>query len=72
MIVRAIKEHPEEVIKNFDFFNDYKDTMRWVKIVCPEIMPMLDKAYREWLKKVTTKKKRRAKLTYLCLKRLWA
>ena len=31
MIVRAILNDPEKICKNFDYFNDYKDTMQWLK-----------------------------------------
>lgn len=54
MIIREIKNNPEEIIKNFDFFNDYKDTRRWMESVCPELLPKLDVAYNKWHKKLTT------------------
>lgn len=31
MIVREIKQFPDEVLKNFDWFNDYKDTRAYLR-----------------------------------------
>jgi len=41
MIVREIKEHPE-LLDNFDWFNDYKDTRSWALTEAPELVDKLD------------------------------
>lgn len=46
MIVREIKTNTDEVLENFDFFNDYWDTLHWAKYNCkPEIVEKLKAAY---------------------------
>lgn len=58
MIIREIKNNPIETLKNFDWFNDYKDTRSWcVNQGLTEIVDQLDagdKAYwqernKKWL-----------------------
>lgn len=50
MIVREIKSKPDEIIANFDFFNDYDDTIRWCEWNCSqEVQDKLRRAYQEWL-----------------------
>lgn len=51
MIVREIKKKPEEILKNFDWFNDYKDTRQWALTAYPEIVTKLDEGYEKWLKR---------------------
>jgi len=48
MIVREIKETPDEVLKTFDYFNDYKDTRAWAEHAAPEIIDRLDRGQRIW------------------------
>ena len=36
MIIRAMLSNPIEEIKRFDFFNDYKDTVSWLKPIKTE------------------------------------
>jgi hypothetical protein len=36
MIVREIKLNPDEVLKNFDWFNDYDDTRLYALYNCPK------------------------------------
>lgn len=48
MIVREIVLYPE-LIDSFDFFNDYEDTRQWATINAPELVPILDLKYKEWL-----------------------
>ena len=49
MIVREIKTHPE-LLENFDWFNDYKDTKRWAIYNCPELVSALDAGYEKFIK----------------------
>lgn len=50
MIIRAIKDNPEEELKHFDYFNDYKDTIRFcVRMGLDDIVEKLDKGHQEWL-----------------------
>jgi hypothetical protein len=59
MIIRSILTDTEEVIANFDFFNNYDDTLRW--LVSSEhylIAVKLQDAYKEWLKARTIEYKR--------------
>lgn len=49
MIIREIKDNTEEELKNFDWFNDYKDTRNWASHICPEVVPKLDEGYKQWL-----------------------
>lgn len=55
MIIREIKSNPKEVLNNFDWFNDYKDTRNWAMSACPEIVVELDKGYKKWLERETQK-----------------
>lgn len=48
MIVREIKTNTEQVLKSFDYFNDYKDTRAWCVSSFPEILPRLDKGHDEF------------------------
>lgn len=49
MIVREIKNNPDKMLENFDYFNDYEDTAQWAKHNCPEILPELQKRNAEFL-----------------------
>ena len=49
MVIREIKNNPE-LIKTFDWFNDYKDTVKWAKHNCPEIVNKLKKGFNEYKK----------------------
>jgi hypothetical protein len=49
MIVREIKDNPE-LLKTFDWFNDYEDTKRWAEYHCPELVKSLDEGFKKWLK----------------------
>ena len=49
MIIREIKKNPDEVLKDFDYFNDYKDTKNWCEYTFPEILPRLKKGFDAWL-----------------------
>lgn len=50
MIVREIKQNPDSVIENFDYFNDYDDTRGYAKENCPiDVVGKLDKGFKEWL-----------------------
>ena len=49
MIVRAIKENPDEVLAKFDWFNDYKDTRNWAaRNNLISIVARLDAGYKKW------------------------
>lgn len=50
MIVREIKVMPQEILADFDWFNDYKDTVKWCKVHYPEIVPALNEGYEKWRK----------------------
>lgn len=50
MIIREIKHNPEQELIDFDWFNDYKDTVKWCKKFYPEIVPKLNEGYKAWLK----------------------
>lgn len=50
MIVREIRERPEEVLANFDWFNDFADTKRWALVAYPKIVPRLNAGYEQWVK----------------------
>lgn len=58
MIVREIKQNPE-IIDNFDWFNDYKDTRSWAVGSCPELLSRLDEAYEKWCDKIREGNKKR-------------
>lgn len=54
MIVREIITDPNTIIKHFDFFNDYGDTLKWLKMIKhTEIATLLTAAYTEWRKQKT-------------------
>lgn len=53
MIIREIKQQPE-LLETFDWFNDYKDTRRWVTRNCPELLSKMDEGYKLFLKKVNS------------------
>lgn len=42
MIVREIKDHPE-LMNDFDWFNNYKDTRMYIRYECPELLEAFDK-----------------------------
>lgn len=48
MIIRELKQDPDEVLKTFDWFNDYKDTRKWAVYYYPEIVCRLDGEYNKW------------------------
>jgi len=50
MIVREIKTNTDETLKDFDYFNDYDDTLRWAKRNCEEVVPRLESGFKGWLK----------------------
>jgi len=50
MIIREIKENPN-ILENFDWFNDYKDTLSWAKRNCPELVPTLESGFKKFIKK---------------------
>lgn len=53
MIIREIKQIPEQVLKTFDYFNDYNDTHLWLSIeIKYEKNPALFHKMRETLKKL--------------------
>lgn len=55
MINRNIGHSPAQVIANFDWFNDYKDTRSFVVALGhKETLEALDKGYREWYARVRT------------------
>lgn len=49
MIIREIKNNPDKIIKNFDWFNNFKDTHIWAENNCPDIADRLEKAYHKYL-----------------------
>lgn len=52
MIIREIKDNPDEELKNFDYFNDYSDTRNWLLSQGLEsLIKRLDKGYQSWLQK---------------------
>jgi len=51
MIIREIKDNPE-LLKTFDWFNDYDNTKSWAKYNCPEMVELLDKGFNEFLIKL--------------------
>lgn len=54
MIVREITKNPEHVIKNFDWFNDYKDTRSYlIRLGHAKIIYSLDNGYKNFLYKNT-------------------
>lgn len=55
MIVREIKKDADKVLSNFDWFNDYKDTLSWCKHNCPDIANMLTLGYNTFLANEKTK-----------------
>jgi len=48
VIRRDIRDEPEEVLADFDWFNDYKDTRRWCEHACPALVVRLDAGYHAW------------------------
>lgn len=55
MIVRELKENPDEVLANFDWFNDYKDTRSWAAFSFPEILERLDTGFETYRKEATSR-----------------
>lgn len=50
MIVRELKENPDKVLQNFDYYNDYEDTKRWADYNCPDaIVQRLEAGYHRWI-----------------------
>lgn len=51
MIVREIVADPDGVLKTFDYFNDYKDTHRW--LVCgagnDAVLKRLEAGHQAWM-----------------------
>jgi len=54
MIVREIKNNPKEVIKYFDYFNDYEDTMNYLESTDTDqdIIDMLEIGFTQWADRV--------------------
>lgn len=53
MIRRDILDNPDKVLGSFDFFNDAKDTISWLRGregLAREVRWKLEKANDEWLK----------------------
>lgn len=50
MIIREIKQNPE-LRKTFDWFNDYDDTLSFIKSACPELVKEFTFNYHVWLHK---------------------
>lgn len=48
MIIREIKQNPE-LMKTFDWFNDYDDTLSFIKDHCPELVQEFNFNYKVWL-----------------------
>lgn len=61
MIIREIRKNPDEVLKDFDYFNDYRDTLLYLNRTDPEqeLIERLEKGYNEWLKSINNKKHRK-------------
>ena len=52
MIIREI-EKDESLLENFDYFNDYGDTRRWLEYRGKlELIVKLDRGHTEWLEKI--------------------
>lgn len=52
MIIREIAENPNEVLRTFDWFNDYEDTRWWITRNCPGILPPFEAGFKEWRAKM--------------------
>lgn len=51
MIIRELKNNPE-LINNFDFFNDYKDTKAYlIRNNLNKLLAKLEKGHKKWLDK---------------------
>lgn len=51
MIVREIAEN-QELLDDFDWFNDYKDTRQWaVYAERPDLVKRLDEGHKKWLER---------------------
>jgi hypothetical protein len=59
MIVREIERDGLKVLENFDYFNDYDDTIRWCRYNAKEFVKPLEDGYREYLKTLTLERLRR-------------
>lgn len=46
MIVREVAKNIK-LLDDFDWFNDYKDTRRWLEFSYPELLVYFDRAYEE-------------------------
>jgi len=53
MIVREIKDNPEIIEENFDWFNDYKDTRNWASRNCPEFVERLEKGWKIYIRSLS-------------------
>ena len=53
MIVREIKDDTDRVISDFDWFNDYKDTLAWCKNNHPDIAIKLKTGYQTFCTKIS-------------------
>ena len=53
MIVREIADpkYQDEVLNNFDYFNDYKDTHAWCRINAPHLPSRLENGFDAYNKK---------------------
>lgn len=49
MVVREIRDNPDEILKNFDWFNDYKDTRDYIRHYDLGILRRLDDGYKNWV-----------------------
>lgn len=59
MIVREIAQNPAEVLRHFDWFNDYQDTRLWALRSAPEVIPGLDLGYAQWWEEYTERRRRK-------------
>lgn len=67
MIVREIKDHRDEVLANFDWFNDYADTRIFAVRCCDEeTVRLLDEGWDAWLKKSREQPKGEAEKVLPC------
>lgn len=57
MIVKEIIDHPE-LIEDFDWFNDYRDTKLWLKHNGPELLERFEEGHLEWLEEMTEKNRK--------------
>ncbi len=56
MIVREIYKYPNQVLRKFDYFNDYKDTMSYLGCLPrtnrrDNVIARLEKGYKQYMKR---------------------